>query len=148
VAINRRGALLLKVWPRWAFWQIGALFAFALAVVFWVWRLVLALSGGHPSLSFGQLFFWIVYFALFALPRPLRLYENGVWYTQVPDSIRSGFVTWEQLDRYRFEGDILVLTGTNSTLKGGPVPGCVLRLRADARLRVEPILAQHLSARL
>jgi hypothetical protein len=69
-----------------------------------------------------------------------------VWYTQLPDSTRAGFVTWEQLDRYRFEGDILILTGTDSTLKGGPVRGCVLRLRPNARPRVELILAQHLPA--
>ena len=146
MASKLRGALLLMVWPRWAYWQVGALFAFAVAVVFEVWRFGHYFGGGHLLSSIAKLFFWLGYLALFAVPRPLRFYENGVWYTQLPDITRAGFVTWEGLDRYRFEGDVLILTGTDSTLKGGPVRGCVIRLRPDARLRVEPILAQHLPA--
>lgn len=125
---------------------MAAFVAFGAAVVFVIWTVVTAVPG-HPFSHWGQLVFWIGYFTLFAFPRPLRFYENGVWYTQLPDSIRSGFIVWDQLERYRFEGDILILTGTDSTLKGGPVRGGVFHLRPDARLRVEPILAQHLTAK-
>jgi len=111
-----------------------------------MWTFVTA-GPGHPFSHWGQLLFWIGYFTLFAFPRPLRFYENGVWYSQVPSSIRAGFVVWDQLDRYRFEGDILILTGTDSTLKGGPVHGGVFHLRPGARIRVEPILARHLTAK-
>jgi hypothetical protein len=143
VASRRRGALLLVVWPRLAAWQLAALVAFVATVV-----LVMGTSGhARPFSHWGELLFWTGYFLLFAFPRPLRFYENGVWYTQAPDSMRTGFVVWDQIDRYRIEGDILILTGTDSTLKGGPVRGGVFHLRPDACIRVEPILAQHLAAK-
>ena len=94
---------------------------------------VLISGQAHPFSHWGELLFRTAYFLLFAFPRPLRLYENGVRYTQVPDSVRSGFVAWDRLERYRFEGDILILTGTDSTLKGGSVRGGVFHLRPDRR---------------
>jgi hypothetical protein len=102
-------------------------------------------ESSHTLSESGQLLFWIAYFLFFAIPRPVRLYENGVSFGP-PDSRRLRFVTWEQLERYQFEGDHLILTGTDSTLKGGPVVGGVLRIRAADRARVESILAQHLPA--
>lgn len=133
------------IWPKWAVWQLAALVAFAATVVFVIWSVVTAGRGHLVShWDWGQILFWISYFTLFVVPRPLRFYENGVWYTQVP-SMRSGFIVWDQLDRYQFERDILILTGTDSTLKGGPVRGGVFHLRPNARIRVEPILAQHLT---
>ena len=60
-------------------------------------------------------------------------------------NLRPGLVPWEQIERYRFEGDLLILTGTDSILKGGPVKGGVFHLRRDARSQLEPILEQHLA---
>jgi hypothetical protein len=141
VANQQRGALLLAIWPRWAAWQVGALIAIAATVVFVVWRWTFEGS----SHSWGLLVFWVCYFMAFALPSPLRFYEKGVWYIQSPVSMRPGFVPWVQIERYRFEGDLLILTGTESTLKGGPVKGGVFHLRRDARSQLEPILEQHLA---
>lgn len=144
MASKQRGALLLVVWPSWAAWQVAAFVAFVATVVFVIWSFV-TVGPAHPFSHWGWLLFWIGYFVEFAFPRPLRFYENGVWYTQVPDSMRAGFVVWDQLDRYRFEGDILILTGTGSTLKGGPIRGGVFHLSPNARIRVESILTQHLA---
>jgi len=83
---------------------------------------------------------------VFALPRPLRFYEKGVSATQPAGSVRMRFVTWEQLVRYSLEGNHLVLTGTSSTLGGGPVEGGAFRLREGDRERVEQVLKRYLPA--
>jgi hypothetical protein len=142
VANQQRGALLLAVRPRWAAWQVAALIAVAVTIVFVVWRWA---SGGSSHLfsDWGSIFFWITYTLAFALPSQLRFYEKGVWYT--PVSVRGRFVSWEQIERYRFEGDLLILIGTDSALKGGPVLGGLFHLRHDARSQLEPILEQHLA---
>ena len=145
MANQQRGALLGAAWPRWAASQVAALMAVAATVVFVVW----SWASSHPHPHWGYticLLYWIGYFAEFALLRPLRFYEKGVWYTQSPVSIPPArFVPWEQIERYRFEGDLLVLIGTDSTLKGGPIRGGVFHLRRDARSQLEPILEQHLA---
>jgi len=143
-ANQQRGALLLAVWPRWAAWQVAALIALMATVVFVVWRWAFG-GSTHPVSDWGYLLFWICYFLVFALPSPLRFYEKGVWYNQSPVSMQARFVPWEQIERYRFEGDLLILTGTDSILKGGPVRGGVFHLRRDARGQLEPILEQHLA---
>jgi len=81
---------------------------------------------------------------MFAFPRSIRFYENGVAYSPVSQGRLQRFVFWTQLERYQFEGDLMILTGTDSTLKGGPVAGTVFHLRPGARSLVAPILAQHL----
>jgi len=146
MASKQRGALLLVVWPRVPAWQIGALIVTLATIVFVVWSYI-AVGEAHPFTRWGMLLFWIGYFTLFAFPRPLRFYENGVWYLQLPTATWTRFVPWEQLDRYQFEGDILILTGTESTLKGGPVGSGVFHLRPGARSRVEPILARYVPAK-
>ena len=131
------------VWPRWSAWQLAALVLAAASVVFVVGHSVTA-TAPHSFSQLGQLVFWIVYCGFFACPRPLRLYENGIWYARDNIPTRAVFVAWQQLDRYHFEGDVLILTGTESTLKGGPVQGGVFRLREDGRVRAGPILARYL----
>jgi hypothetical protein len=143
---RQRGSLLLSLWPRVAHWQWGALVAFVATIVFLAWRLVTA-GVGDRATHWGQFLFWMLYVALFAFPRPVRFYENGVWFQQIPNTARTRFVSWEQIDRYHFEGDVLILTGTDSSLKGGPVTGGVFHLRPGARERIEPILARCLSAK-
>jgi hypothetical protein len=74
--------------------------------------------------------------------RTVKFYSNGVYLP--PDDgrkIKARFLKWVQIERFSFDGDMLDLTGTGDTLKGGPVIGATLKVPAGYQAQVMSLLA-------
>ena len=136
---------MLRVWPPLAPWQIGLVVVLAASLVYEAIEVVQ--HGARAIRGQGSFFMWFAYALIFALPRSIRFYENGISTTQTANSTRVRFVPWKQLERYSLEGSHLILTGTSSMLRGGPVEGGAFRLREGDGERVEQVLKRYLPAR-
>jgi hypothetical protein len=76
----------------------------------------------------------------------IKFYENGVEIPPTRDNDRSSYLRWDQIERSSWDGDRLVLTGTNSVLAGGPVQGGSVRIPSAQHLAVEQILGRSSAA--
>jgi|SRR5579871_761651 len=70
----------------------------------------------------------------------LRVFEAGI--ELPPDRDRKVvYLRWDQIERYSWDANRLIVTGTNSVLKGGPVEGGAVRVPEAARGRIDQLLA-------
>lgn len=99
------------------------------------------LSGGLASSSACVM----VLLRYLLYPR-VKFYENGVEIPPTRDNDRSRYLRWDQIERSSWDGDRLVLTGTNSVLAGGPVQGGSVRIPSAQHLAVEQLLSRSSAA--
>lgn len=78
----------------------------------------------------------------------IKFYESGVEIPPTPYYNRGQFLAWSQIERYGWDGDLLVLTGTNSVLAGGPARGGSIRIAQRARSAVDQIVGSNVRAGL
>jgi hypothetical protein len=133
---EQRGTLLPAVMirsPRWLIliWSVivGYVVIFG-ALSFIKGRIV---GGGFVGVVF-PLLTYVLY------PR-LRFFDGGVEIPSIGNN-RRRFLRWDQIDRYSWDGDKLVLSGTNAVLSGGPAEGDVVSIPPSKRAAVERILAR------
>jgi hypothetical protein len=103
------------------------------------------IPGGTTVLVFGAA---MLYRTAASFRSSLRFYDSGLLkpMDSQRDSSGSRFLCWHQIDRYYWDGDILNLVGTESTLKGGPVPGGRYTIPAERRAEVQSLLSLHVGA--
>jgi hypothetical protein len=133
---QKRGKLLLAVMIRSTKWLIliwSVLVAYlVLVTVELVWK------GKGRVLSYLGVVAPLLTYVLF--PR-VRFFEGGVEIPPTENLNRRRFLRWDQIDRYSWDGDKLVLCGTTSVLAGGPVEGDILSIPPSKRGALEQILA-------
>jgi len=142
-----RGKVLLAVRVHSVAWT---LFLWVVLIV-WAGLLVLALLRSHglgrffrvlPALTAS--FVAIAGYVLF--PR-IKFYEGGVEIPPTRDYNRVRYLRWDQIERSSWDGDRLILTGTNSVLAGGPVEGGTVRIPNTELLAVDRVLDTKLAVR-
>lgn len=142
-----RGPVLLAVRIHSKWWT---LFLWA-AVVGWLGAVV-TLSALSPRWSrlagvlINSSIFVFLMFRYLLYPR-IKFYKNGVEIPPTRDSNRQVYLRWDQIERSSWDGDRLVLTGTNSVLAGGPVQGGAVRIPRTQHLAVDQILGRSSAAR-
>jgi hypothetical protein len=132
---EQRGKLLLTVMVRSTKWLILIWSVIVGYVVIFVTTSIVQgriVGGGFIGAIF-PLLTYVLY------PR-LRFFDGGVEIPSIGNN-RRRFLRWEQIDRYSWDGDKLVLSGTNAVLAGGPAEGDVVSIPASKRGAVEQILA-------
>lgn len=84
---------------------------------------------------------------VYALYPRIKFFENGV---RIPpdESRKVRYFRWDQIERYSWDGDRLILTGTSSILFGGPVEGGQVRIPEGRRLAVEQVLSMKVAQRV
>lgn len=97
----------------------------------------IASKGKARALTFLSTLVPLLTYVLY--PR-VRFFEGGVEFPPAAPHPRR-FLRWDQIDRYSWDGDKLILSGTGSVLSGGPVEGDVFAIPASKRRAVERILA-------
>src|SRR5580658_3821053 len=123
----KRGKPLLAVMirsSRWLIvvWSVIAAYLILVAVE-------IASKGKARALDFLSVIALLLTYVLH--PR-VRFFEGGVEFPPANRNPRR-FLRWDQIDRYSWDGDKLVLTGTASVLAGGPVEGDVFAIPASKR---------------
>jgi hypothetical protein len=93
-------------------------------------------TGGLPGAFAGGLGL-----LTYALHPRIRFFDGGVEIPAAATGEKLHFLTWQQVDRYRWDGTTLVIIGTNSVLSGGPAIGGSARIPVSQRGAVEQILA-------
>jgi hypothetical protein len=88
----------------------------------------------------------IAVFSYLLYPR-IRFYEAGVEIPPTREEKGPRYLRWDQIERSSWDGDRLVLTGTNSVLAGGPVQGASVRIPPSEHLAVDQVLGTKLPAR-
>ena len=78
---------------------------------------------------------------IFELQPRVRFFDGGVEIPPTPDQ-KKRFLSWPQVERYSWDGDTLILTGTRSVLAGGPAQGGSVRIPRGRREAVEQILSK------
>jgi hypothetical protein len=136
-----RGKLLLAVMVRSARWQ-------ALLWVLIVGFLAVCLTeflmrGKTDAFSYVGVVAPLLGYALY--PR-VRFFEGGIDIPPAPDNQRL-YIRWDQIERYSWDGDKLVVTGTSSILAGGPIKGGIVAISPSKRREVETLLALKLPAK-
>jgi hypothetical protein len=100
-------------------------------------------------LDFLPVVLWLVAIAVYAWPRNVRFYENGI---RSPRRIspktrpsKARFISWNQIQRYQWVGDSLCLVEAQSVLNAGgiPVAGEPWAIRPRNRPEVESLLARY-----
>jgi hypothetical protein len=142
-----RGRVLLAVRIHSLGWTV---FLWALVIV-WVGLLAFVLLKRHSPDRFWQflpnlLSFVVVIFGYLAHPR-IKFYEAGVEIPPTRDQKGPRYLRWDQIERSSWDGDLLVLTGTNSVLAGGPVQGGAVRIPGAEHLAVDQVLGTKLPVR-
>jgi len=129
-----RGSLLLAVRVRSAQFVIAIWVLLALMVVvsFAQWRARGQFFGGALPAGIAVL--------TFALHPRIRLFDGGVEIPPTHDQ-HMHYLKWEQVERYSWDGDRLILTGTSSVLGGGPAEGGSVRIPSARRAAVEQVLS-------
>ncbi len=74
----------------------------------------------------------------------VRFFEGGVDFPPTPPHPRR-FLRWDQIDRFSWDGDKLILSGSTSVLSGGPVEGGVFAIPTSKRRELEQILAMKMA---
>ena len=116
-------------------------------VVLWavvaLWLLAAALDYmKRHTLRVVNLFPWpLLVYLLF--PR-IKFYQNGVLIPPTENYYPRRFLRWDQVVRYSWDEDRLVITGTTSMLSGGPVEGDRVRIPPSKQREVDQILALKL----
>jgi hypothetical protein len=75
----------------------------------------------------------------------VRFFEGGIEIPPTQNVNRRRFLRWDQIERYSWDGDNLVLSGTSSVLAGGPVEGDVLTIPVSKRGLVEQLVATKMA---
>ncbi len=118
-------------------WSAMGAYAILVAVEI-IWQ------GKTHALSFLGIIAPLLTFALY--PRA-RFYDGGIDIPPTANVARRRFLRWDQIERYSWDGDRLVLSGTGSVLAGGPVEGDVLAIPASKRGAVEQMLAAKMTGK-
>ena len=142
-----RGRVLLAVRVHSLGWTV---FLWAIVII-WLGLLVFVLlkrDRWHPLVQVLPNFFAfvVVIFGYLAHPR-LKFYEAGVEIPPTRDQKGPRYLRWDQIERSSWDGDRLVLTGTNSMLAGGPVQGGTVRIPSAQHLAVGQVLSMRLPVR-
>ena len=135
---RQRGELLVSVMIRSTKWMIliwSAIAAYlVIAVVVLLWKrqahVLSFLGAAGPLLTYGL------------YPRA-RFFEGGVEIPPTENVNRRRFLRWDQIDRYSWDANKLILSGTTSILSGGPVEGDILAIPASKRDQVDQIVAMR-----
>jgi hypothetical protein len=141
-----RGGVLLAVRIHSAAWT---LFLGAILIV-WLGVVGTLLVQRHRVDHWLNLLSALPGFALlsgYLLYPKLKFYEGGVEIPPTQDYSHARYLHWEQIERFTWEGDSLVLTGTSSLLAGGPVQGGTVSIPSAQRLAVEQVLDMKLVLR-
>jgi hypothetical protein len=111
-----RGRILLSVWVRsQAYWLLlVALIISGLAAA------SVALAGHRSDLSVLPVLTSCLSLWRYVLSPRLKFYENGVEIPPSKDGHRGGYLSWDQVERWSWDGGRLILTGKTSVLAGGP----------------------------
>lgn len=135
-----RGSLLLAVRVRSARFEIAAWVFVALVVgvslavslVQWSRSGQFSAAALGSALSTGGL-------VTLALHPRIRFCDGGVEIPPTHDQ-QLHYIKWEQVERHSWNGDTLILTGTNSMLAGGPAQGGSARIPPGHREAIEQIV--------
>jgi hypothetical protein len=136
---KERGELLLAVRIRSNKWLILGWAAIAAYVAITIVELTIVRK---PNFSFIALIFPILAYVLH--PR-VRFFEGGVEIPPTENYNRLRFLRWDQIERYSWDGDRLILAGTQAVLSGGPVDGDTLLISPAKRPAVEQLLTQKMA---
>jgi len=143
---KHRGRVLLAIRIHSVWWT---LFLWA-AVVGWLGAVVtLSVLSPRWSRLAGILLnssIFVFLLSRYLLYPRIKFYENGVEIPPTRDNDRSRYLRWDQIERSSWDGDRLVLTGTNSVLAGGPVQGGAIRIPSAQRVAVDQILGRGAAA--
>jgi hypothetical protein len=142
-----RGRVLLAVRVHSLGWT---LFLWAV-VIAWVGVLAWGFLRGQSLRSLFQfvsnlLAVVVVIFGYLLHPR-IKFYEEGVEIPPTRDYNRARYLRWDQIERWSWDGDRLILTGTSSVLGGGPVLGGSVRIPSGEHLAVDQVLEMRLPVR-
>ena len=134
---EQRGALLMSVRvlsTRWLVFGWGAIAAMAAIFVLEIAR------GKRPM-------FGVVAMALPLLVRVLhpkmKIFEKGIEVPPKEHGLR--FLAWPQMERYSWDGDQLIVAGTQAMLAGGPVAGFSVRIPSVRKGEVDQFLATKIA---
>jgi hypothetical protein len=129
-----RGSVLLAAWVQWVpgtilIWASLALVLVLTAAKWWK-------TGNFDSIGLVGAVGVLTY----ALHPRIEFFDGGVQFPAT-NGQHAHFLTWQQVDRYRWDGDMLVIIGTNSVLSGGPSEGGTARIPGRQRGAADQILA-------
>ena len=121
-------------------------------VVLWavvaVWLLAVALGYRKRHTLDERLILSFPWPLLVYLLHPrIKFYQNGVEIPPTENYSRRRFLRWDQVVRYSWDQDRLVITGTTSMLSGGPVEGDRVRIPPSKQREVDQILALKVGRR-
>jgi hypothetical protein len=139
-----RGRVLLAVRVHSVGWTV---FLWAIEIL-WLGLLVFSILKRNRLDPLVQvlpnlLTFVVMIFGYLLHPR-IKFFEAGVEIPPTRDQKGPRYLRWDQVERSSWDGDRLVLTGTNSMLAGGPVQGGTVRIPSGQHLAVDQVLGTKL----
>ena len=135
---KKHGKLRLAVRIRSTAWLAAGWTALAAVVALLIFQIAT-----HRRLTFA-LMGAVVPILVYVLHPRLRFFENGVEIPPTRNVTQLRFLEWGQIDHYSWDGDHLILAGTQAILSGGPVEGDTLPISRPNKTRVELLLAEKL----
>ncbi len=69
--------------------------------------------------DWGGVIFFTGYAITFAMARKVAFYENGVHFPQEPSGGRGRFISWQQVERFYWDGDVLTIVPNAALLTSG-----------------------------
>jgi len=140
---QERGNLPLSVQIRSTKWLAFGWSAFVLIVAI----LILQVAA-HQRPPVGALLPAMAFLLVRLLHPTMRVYENGVDLPAESKENKPGrFLRWEQIERYSWDHNVLILAGTQSFLSGGPVDGGSVTIPPSEIRRLDLLLAAMIGRR-
>jgi len=139
---SERGKLLFKI----AAEKQHERYVWAVLAVCYAVICAISVSRKHWS-NIGMLIFFVAYGLRFFVSRKVEFYENGMHFPPDPSGARERFITWRQIERFHWDGDVLTIIPSTSVLTSGggsgpsALAGGTVRIPADKRATVENLLS-------
>lgn len=139
---SERGKLLFKVAAdRQTERYVWAVLAGCFAVI-----CAISVYRKHWS-NISMLIFFVAYGLRFLGSKKVAFYENGMHFPPDPSGARERFITWPQVERFYWDGDVLTIIPSTSVLTSGggsgpsALAGGTVHVPADRRAVVENLLS-------
>jgi hypothetical protein len=141
--MSERGKLLFRVPPAGRehsrIWLLILGLAFAAVILVEAyWR--------HRPINWPLLVMAGCYTTIYFIQRRGSVYENGILLPADTNSAQGRFISWAQIERYHWDGDVLTIVPTSSMMAGAdlgrPLLGGSARVPADKRPQMEGLLAK------
>jgi len=147
-----RGSLLLSAPVRHAQFRVGMAALYMLIVagyLFEAWR------DHEAGKDFGShVMFAVMWFGLclvFLVPKTVKFYEKGIQIPRNQDNhhSRARFLSWSEVERYYWDGNVLYFVQSDSVLKTGGIPvlGEPWAIQPRSRPEVDAILGRYIPQR-